>query len=311
MSPHLLENERSVSAVTGFTNNPTTFIVAGDTEQALLENEERLRVILNPAPVFATSLFLPSVSAQKQNYLAAARLLPLAEHQFAALGFSRESQRGFVDDFSASRDMFVTMDKELPATLKDVLSSLWIGAIDGTYYSCVTSFVSESDKETVISAVSSLDNVFLSDRVGGIEKNLNALTKTMFCLYAVAYGIIALFAKCLYPWRNALKICALPLVSGLAIAAVNLLFDIPIGFFTVVAFLLVFGLGLDYIFYMLEDKSNSSPLPAVIFSWLTTALSFGALTFSHFAPVHIFGITVLTGLSAAFITAILLGRRNA
>jgi len=45
---------------------------------------------------------------------------------------------------------------------------------------------------------------------------------------------------------------------------------------------------------------------AVLLAFLTTLLSFGALGFSSFVPVHIFGLTVSGGLSAAFISTMLL-----
>jgi predicted exporter len=95
----------------------------------------------------------------------------------------------------------------------------------------------------------------------------------------------------------------------LAVLAVN---QIPLGFFSAAALILVFGLGLDYIFYMIEkNREENAKLTrlAVVLSFLTTALSFGALALSSFAPVHIFGLTVLAGLSAAFIFAMLLQDR--
>jgi len=78
--------------------------------------------------------------------------------------------------------------------------------------------------------------------------------------------------------------------------------------------ILIFGLGLDYIFYITENESAQSNSPAesssltvlaIFLSYATTALSFGALALSNFVPVKLFGLTVLTGLSAAYIAAML------
>ena len=84
------------------------------------------------------------------------------------------------------------------------------------------------------------------------------------------------------------------------------------GFFSSAALILVFGLGLDYVFYMVaRKKGDLLTLTAVVLSFLTTILSFGALALSSFVPVHIFGLTVLSGLSVAFISAMLLeGRKD-
>jgi predicted exporter len=87
---------------------------------------------------------------------------------------------------------------------------------------------------------------------------------------------------------------------------------ISIGFFSVAALVLVFGLDLDYIVYITGKKSGKKNLTllGVFLSFLTTILSFGALTLSIFAPVHIFGLTVFAGLGAAFISAVFLQARG-
>jgi predicted exporter len=90
------------------------------------------------------------------------------------------------------------------------------------------------------------------------------------------------------------------------VLAVN---KIPLGFFSAAALVLVFGLGLDYIFYMIEKKNQETKKLtslAVVLSFVTTLLSFGALALSSFVPTYIFGITVSAGLSAAFVFAMLL-----
>jgi predicted exporter len=92
--------------------------------------------------------------------------------------------------------------------------------------------------------------------------------------------------------------------------------DIPLGFFPVVGLILVFGLGLDYMFYITENETRGRPsfltIAAIFLSFATTALSFGALALSSFVPVRIFGLTVFTGLTAAWAAAMLLsnGKRG-
>ena len=45
---------------------------------------------------------------------------------------------------------------------------------------------------------------------------------------------------------------------------------------------------------------------AVALSFITTALSFGALALSSFFPVQVFGLTVFAGITTAFVCAPLL-----
>jgi predicted exporter len=95
-------------------------------------------------------------------------------------------------------------------------------------------------------------------------------------------------------------------MAALTVLAAN---KVSIGFFSVAALILVFGLSLDYIFFLTGRKNKENKKLAVIgviLSFLTTLLSFGALALSSFMPVHLFGLTVCAGLSAVFISALVL-----
>ena len=72
--------------------------------------------------------------------------------------------------------------------------------------------------------------------------------------------------------------------------------------------ILVFGLGLDYVIYMIEndkrkDESENAKLEpfAIALSFITTAISFGALALSSFIPVHMIGLSILIGITTAYI----------
>jgi predicted exporter len=135
----------------------------------------------------------------------------------------------------------------------------------------------------------------------------------MLLFFMAAYIIVSIIIFCVYPRKDSLKICAIPLFLSSAALAALAANRIPLGFFSVAALVLVFGLGLDYIFYMTGGKGGAGgrlTLLGVVLSFLTTLLSFGALVLSSFMPVHIFGLTVSAGLGAAFISAMLLQSKN-
>ena len=79
-------------------------------------------------------------------------------------------------------------------------------------------------------------------------------------------------------------------------------------FFFAVGLLLVIGLGLDYMVF--ASSSGEKPIMAITLSYATTALSFGTLLFSSFGPVHIFGVVVFIGITAAYIAALGAGYRR-
>jgi predicted exporter len=154
-------------------------------------------------------------------------------------------------------------------------------------------------------AAQGLDFVYFINKTGDIEKELDKLTKVMLTLFAAAFIIIALSLCFVYSVREILQIFLVPAIITLAILAILAACHIPLGLFPMTGLLMVFGLGLDYIFFIKEDHDGPAKL-AVFLSFATTALSFGALALTGFPPAHIFGITVFAGISAAYITANLL-----
>ena len=55
----------------------------------------------------ASSLFVPSRKTQRLNYEASGNLLPLADAQFALLGFPPQSADAFRREFEAARNRYV------------------------------------------------------------------------------------------------------------------------------------------------------------------------------------------------------------
>lgn len=72
--------------------------------------------------------------------------------------------------------------------------------------------------------------------------------------------------------------------------------------FHVLALLLVLGIGIDYTLFFAEAQKQWQPtLLAILLSACTTLLSFGLLAWSETPLLRSFGLTVLFGMSTAFI----------
>jgi predicted exporter len=325
MPPDLMENEKVVSTVMGYRTAPWYFIVRGDSADDVLEKEsallEKLAVEVkngNAASYMGTSLFIPPVSVQKKSYEDAAALLPLAEKQFLALGFSAEDAKKSADtlavDYRQAEGNYLTPSNALgaalhgmPVSMRALLSNLWLGKIDNAYYSAVLLTGPKKNAEYFTTLVPKNSGVFLLNKTGAISSSLDALTRTMLIIFLAAYIIIVIIVNIFFPRKAALKISAVPLLTTLVTLAVMLACGLYIGFFEATAYVLVFGLGLDYIIYTVDTKNTTSAsVLAIALSYATTALSFGALALSSFIPVHTFGLVVLAGLSAAFVFAFLL-----
>jgi predicted exporter len=314
MSASLMESEKIAARILNHGSPGWYFIVGGSDPGETLEHEEILLSRLekeisrgNLQACLGTSLFIPSVERQKKNYEAAKNLLPLAERQYALLGFPPEAAKKFRRDFAGAREKYsLPGDDGLPGYLKDLTSKLWIGESGGQYYSCVVP-LHPGDEALFRSLAEEMDFVFFVNKVQDIGGELDFMTRIIAGLLLVSYALIGIMTGVFYPRPVALRICAVPALLFLITAAVLAWLDIPLNFFSASGLVLVFGLGLDYMFYMAESGAfRGLSVFAVLLSFATTALSFGALILSGFAPVHVFGLTVFTGLTAAFISAMVL-----
>jgi predicted exporter len=316
MSAGLLESEKRAAQVLDYGSSGWYFIVAGSSPEETLENEENLVRRLeeeisngNLGSLLGTSVFVPSIKKQKETYNAMKALLPLAPAQFEYLGFPQSYAQNFESEFASAQYCLPT-DANVPSIAG--ISKLWIGEKNGNYYSCVLP-LKPTDEAIFRAIAEEFEQVFFINKAKDIGRDLDTLTRTMLLFFLAAYLVISVVVFVVYPRRDSVKICAIPLLLVLSALAILALNKIPLGFFSVAALVLVFGLGLDYIFYMIGKKHSEEiklTSLAVVLSFLTTLLSFGALVLSNFTPTHIFGLTVSAGLGAAFIFAMLLQSRN-
>ena len=309
MSPALMEGQMKTAGILDYGSPGWYFIVSGESVEETLRNEEELlarlqeRANADAQSFLATSVFVPPVERQERTYRAMKNLLPLAEEQFRYFGFSpseaKEAAGAFADEFAASGGYC------LPDSAPE-FSSLWIGESGGLYYSAVMP-IRDADARACRDAAAGLGYAHFVNKQEDIGRDLDVLTVTILVFFAAACAVISILVLLAYR-RDCLRIYAVPLAVVLSALAATAAAGIPTGFFTAAALALVFGLGLDYIFYMTGSRAERSGLTllGVILSFLTTLLSFGALAFSRFAPAHIFGLTVCAALSAAFITAVIL-----
>ncbi len=113
-----------------------------------------------------------------------------------------------------------------------------------------------------------------------------------------------------YGWRGGLWALLPPAAALiLAPAAVGLMGQ-DFTFFHAMALVLILSIGVDYAVFCAESGVEQQPVTmlAVWLATLTTLLSFGLLAFSAVPAVHSFGVTMLVGISIAFLFAPLAAR---
>jgi predicted exporter len=307
----LEESEKRTAMIMDHGFSPWYFIVSGSSAEETLKNEEKLTLRLeeeiaggNLGSFLGTSMFIPSVEYQEKTYKAMSALLPLAGLQYKNLGFPPEYEKMLYAEFAAAE--IYCLPEDAPSWME--VSNLWIGEINGYYYSCLLLF--HANNSSVFKSIADEnDFVYLINKEEDINRDLDILTRTIVLFFFIAYLIIAAIIFVVFPLKDSIKICIVPVLFILAVLAVLAVKEIPLGFLPISALILVFGLGLDYIFFMSDRKNGkdkSITRLGVFLSFLTTGLSFGILSLSSFTPVNVFGFTVAVGMIAAFVFTMLL-----
>ena len=328
MEGRLLEDEITASKVIQYTPGGW-YIVSGDSEEAVLQNEEALRrdfenVTEGSVGYVSTTNFVPSIQMQKKSQAAYEKLLSIADAQFESLGYSEDEaimlSEKMRKDFSDSKDAYVSIEAgNVPDFITSAISSAWLGKIDGKYYSVVLP-TKVTEYTTYRSLVENNDNAFFISKSQDISADLDKLTVMVLKFFVIAYILMFIMLKFFYSWKQAFKIISVPFLIILVVVAVFATCKINLEFFSVTGLILVFGLGLDYIIYMMENEkkkneaaaSNDSTTVlepfATLVSFVTTIISFGALALSSFKPVHLIGLSIFIGLATAYVSSFFYGR---
>lgn len=298
-----LRNDAALSGKVLRYSPSSYFIISGATAEDVLQKEEALRKKL-PDGYVATSRFIPSLKAQEKSLAAAGRLLSLAREQLDMLGMEEAEESLLISDLQGAKASPLVPDGPVPEILGSLTGMLWQGGgTDGFASIIIPSSI--TDEGLYKSFTEGFDGVYFENKVQSINGSLDRLTSYVLLAFAIAYAAITIMLKAFYTWRQTLRIALVPLASILLITAVFTLAGHPLDFFCTAGMLLVFGLGLDYVIYMTEGgRRGGSPeieKAAVFLSFITTELSFGALAFSSFIPIHIIGLSIFTGCLAAFL----------
>lgn len=292
------------------------YIVSGSTAEETLQNEEKITAELKKmnegkekGGFVCTTSYIPSISMQKKSREAAAKLLPLAAQQYEYLGYDSSYAKRLAEDFKAGENDFIEIGKNVPEYLASAISSAWLGEIDGKYYSVVLP-VSVLDYDAYKSLADG-ENVFFISKVRSMNADLDRLSDMILKLFVVVYIALFIILRFFYSLKQTAKIVSVPLLIVLMTSSIFALCGIHFEFFSITGMILVFGLGLDYVIYMIENEkrteevevrsSNLEPF-AIALSFVTSAVSFGALALSKFVPVHMIGLSIFIGLTTAFVS---------
>lgn len=308
LSSDLKGQQERIQGLIGATAAAQFLLVQGaDDEEALRRQEDLVPTLarLKAAGAIAghqmPAAFVPSARTQGENRaLVASALAPLLEAQRTSLGLPPAGPETPAEDA-------LTVERALAADAVPFLRDLVLGP--GLH---VVALQGLSDPAAVGAAVAGTPGVRLVDPTADFSALLGKYRHRALLLTGLAALLMLPVLAWRYGWRGGLWTMLPPVVAlALAPAAVGLAGQ-GFTFFHAMALVLILSIGVDYSVFCAECGGERRPVTmlAVWLATLTTLLSFGLLAFSGVPAVHSFGLTMLTGISVAFLFAPL-ARRGA
>jgi predicted exporter len=311
VSPELGASEKEAASVLGLASSGQYFILRAGSDEELLLREEGLCAELSQAvsrgelgSFAATSMLLPSKASQEASYrLVAERLMPEAEAQMSALGFTDAERSAFTADFASRAGRTVGPEEFFSKDFSSLAKSLWIGKVEGESFSAVL-LMGVKDKAALASLASKARGARYVDTVGDVSSVLDRYSLVAMILLGIAYLVTFAGLWPFYGPRAAFAIIGAPLLSSVLATAALGLAGLPFSIFAVIGLLLILGTGVDYaLFYYDGAKHPKVTAIGIFLAMITTFISYAALAFCSFTPAKVFGYVLTVGTAASYLVA--------
>lgn len=304
----LKDNEKSVKAITGSDIGMSYIVVTADDPQSLLTTTAQVSADIrqgNPtisSPVITLSDYVPSIAVQEQNFAWVQSLY--AQHLTEYL-----EQIGYSTAQIAEVNSVLTTQSFSPLTLKawldssvaDSLKFLWLGKqVD--QYAAVIALSQQLEPTQLVSITQRYNGVYYVNKADEISEVFAHYRVMMMDLLVLIFVLLWVFLVWRYQRKCAMVYIIPPLLACTGALATLGWLGVPLTLFSLLALILVLGISMDYVIFLAESvQQYHSTMLALMLSALTTILSFGLLSLSLTPVIHYFGLTVLVGISLAFL----------
>ncbi|MEZ9522848.1 MMPL family transporter [Enterovibrio norvegicus] len=310
LPPSLKQQEQRIQDIAGLGSSQPMLLVRGNSEQAVLTSLYALTPSLDALKAFGDisgyqtlADYVPPLSIQKDNY-------QRVEALYASQAEKLATQLGLAE-VPTLKQVFT------PFILRDFLQSpsgrefqpLWLGDIDDQFAALVL-LQDVSSPTNVKAALAHHSHVSWLNKAEEVSRLFGDYRQRISVLIGLSCIVILIVLSLRFGVKSACRILIAPvLAAGVGLAA-GALSSVPMNLFNLLALFLVMGIGIDYALFFAEQKDSLRAWVANTLAALTTLLAFGLLSLSNTEAIHSFGITVLVGISAAWLLSPIAIRAN-
>ena len=218
--------------------------------------------------------------------------MPLLKKQTEDLGFDNEIYNKIKMEFENSKNEFLNIEDliENMSELKKLIVKN-----NGKYF-----IISTTDE--IETKIIENENIKIFNINYEINEALDKTARTAIKTALIAYVIIFFFMIIFLSKKHAVAIMIIQIISIFVNLSVHSIFNFTINIFSVFALILSIGISIDYCIFFSKSKAKKEVAFLSIFlAMITTALSFGTLSFSGFIPVKSFGLFLFIGILVTFL----------
>lgn len=328
----LAEAQTRLSTALRLPSPAQVFVVSGATEDAVLAAEERLLTALRADPTLgiqplAMADYVPSAARQAEDArLVREALRRITPRMTDVLGAgpqlpdpSPEAPRVTADAVLATPfgaalgHLRLTSEADVAAGVEKTVAHLvMLSGVRAEHLEKLRALesVARADGPDASATSDIATRVRFVNLTGDMETILTRYRNRVLESALAGFGLLALVALRIFGLHNAWR-ALLPALFGMlgALAAFGWA-GIPVTLFTTLAIVLVLGLGVDYGIFLTRSPTDGRTAAAVLFSGVTTLLSFGLLAASETPALAAFGWTVVYGLCLVWTIAQLVRPRK-
>ena len=287
----LMKNEAEVYKRLDSSISKNIIISKGDSLSDALKTEESLENYFTN--YLAISKIFYSENRQRENIkLVENNLMPLLKKQIEDLGFDNETYNIIKSEFESVKNQALNIED-----LLENISELKKLIVKNNDKYFIISTTEEIEKKIIDN-----ENIKIFNINSEINEALDKIARTAIKTALIAYVIIFSFMIIFFNKKHAVAIISIQIISALVNLSVHSIFNLSLNIFSIFALILSIGISIDYCIFFSKSKAEKEVTFLSIFlSMITTALSFGTLSFSGFIPVKSFGLFLFIGILISFL----------
>ncbi|MDJ0035103.1 MMPL family transporter [Pantoea allii] len=300
LPPHILAQEKAITALTGQSVDQKWFVVYGNSAQQTLTRLEAFTLALERARAQGLmsgyrTLPLNSLARQVQDLTLLKTAAPAVTRALSQAGLTTANP-----DLSP---MPVSVEAWLASPASEGWRLLWLTLKGGE--SGVLVPVEGVKQSAALNALSqSVPGVAWVDRKSIFDALFALYRHILTGLLLVALAVIACGAVMRLGWRKG-ALSLVPSVLSLSCGLAALAFTgHAVNLFSLLALVLVLGIGINYTLFFSNPRGTPlTSMLAITLAMMTTLLTLGMLVFSATQAISSFGIVLVSGIFTAWLLA--------